>query len=112
MKTSLTRIANRLTQANIYGFASKELKFGNQARNKMLEGCDLLANAVQVTLGPNGRNVLIDSGYGSVKNTYDDVVKKDISITLAYVKDWFKRNIERTTQLKCFNSYVFVQKAK
>lgn len=73
MKTSLTRIANRLTQANIYGFASKELKFGNQARNKMLEGCDLLANAVQVTLGPNGRNVLIDSGYGSVKITKDGV---------------------------------------
>ena len=39
-------------------------------------------------------------GYGSVKNTYDDVVKKDSSITVAYVKDWFKRNIERTTQLK------------
>lgn len=73
MKTSLTRIANRLTLANIYGFASKELKFGNEARNKMLEGCDLLANAVQVTLGPNGRNVLIDSGYGSVKITKDGV---------------------------------------
>ena len=45
-------------------------------------------------------------GYGSVKNTYNDVVKKDFSITLDYVKDWFKRNIERTTQLKGFNSYV------
>jgi chaperonin GroEL len=39
----------------------------------MLEGCDLLANAVQVTLGPNGRNVLIESGYGSVKITKDGV---------------------------------------
>lgn len=73
MKTSLARIASRLNQTNLYGFASKELKFGNEARNKMLEGCDLLANAVQVTLGPNGRNVLIDSGYGSVKITKDGV---------------------------------------
>lgn len=56
-----------------FAFASKELLFGNEARNKMLEGCDLLANAVQVTLGPNGRNVLIDSNYGSVKITKDGV---------------------------------------
>jgi chaperonin GroEL len=39
----------------------------------MLEGCDALADAVQVTLGPNGRNVLIDSGYGPVKITKDGV---------------------------------------
>lgn len=73
MNTNLTKIASRLTHSQVYGFASKELKFGNEARNKMLEGCDLLANAVQVTLGPNGRNVLIDSGYGSVKITKDGV---------------------------------------
>ena len=54
-------------------FASKELLFGNDARNKMLEGCDALANAVQVTLGPNGRNVLIDQAYGGVKITKDGV---------------------------------------
>jgi chaperonin GroEL len=73
MKSSLSRIASSLTQRNAYKFASKELLFGNEARNKMLEGCDLLANAVQVTLGPNGRNVLIDSNYGSVKITKDGV---------------------------------------
>ena len=39
----------------------------------MLEGCDQLANAVQVTLGPNGRNVLIDQSYGGVKITKDGV---------------------------------------
>ena len=39
----------------------------------MLEGCDALANAVQVTLGPNGRNVLIDQSYGGVKITKDGV---------------------------------------
>lgn len=54
-------------------FSSKELLFGNDARNKMLEGCDALANAVQVTLGPNGRNVLIDQSYGGVKITKDGV---------------------------------------
>ncbi len=73
MKSGLSRIANRLTHSNACQFASKELLFGNEARNKMLEGCDLLANAVQVTLGPNGRNVLIDSNYGSVKITKDGV---------------------------------------
>lgn len=56
-----------------YNFASKELLFGNDARNKMLEGCDALANAVQVTLGPNGRNVLIDQTFGGVKITKDGV---------------------------------------
>ena len=62
-----------LTQQLKYAFAAKELKFGNQARAKMLEGCDSLANAVQVTLGPNGRNVLIDQSYGGVKITKDGV---------------------------------------
>jgi len=56
-----------------FNFASKELLFGNDARNKMLEGCDALANAVQVTLGPNGRNVLIDQSFGGVKITKDGV---------------------------------------
>ncbi len=56
-----------------FNFASKELLFGNDARIKMLEGCDALANAVQVTLGPNGRNVLIDQSFGGVKITKDGV---------------------------------------
>ena len=40
-------------------FASKELLFGTEARKRLLEGCKQLAEAVQVTLGPGGRNVLI-----------------------------------------------------
>lgn len=39
---------------------SKDLKFGSECRALMLEGCDKLADAVQVTLGPKGRNVVID----------------------------------------------------
>jgi chaperonin GroEL len=73
MQKSLTRAAARLSQRSSFGFASKELLFGNEARNRMLEGCDQLANAVQVTLGPNGRNVLIDQGFGPVKITKDGV---------------------------------------
>lgn len=54
-------------------FASKELLFGTQARKKLLEGCQQLCQAVQVTLGPGGRNVLIDQSYGSPKITKDGV---------------------------------------
>lgn len=73
----MNRNVNKLTPFLVnrlkYNFASKELLFGNDARNKMLEGCDALANAVQVTLGPNGRNVLIDQTFGGVKITKDGV---------------------------------------
>lgn len=73
MQARINHIAARLNKLNCYAFASKGLLFGNEARNKMLEGCDKLADAVQVTLGPNGRNVLIDQGYGPVKITKDGV---------------------------------------
>ena len=66
-------ISRSLTNQIKFAFAAKELKFGNDARTKMLEGCDALANAVQVTLGPNGRNVLIDQSFGGVKITKDGV---------------------------------------
>jgi hypothetical protein len=42
----------------------KELKFGYDARQKMMEGCNELADAVQVTLGPKGRNVIIEEMFG------------------------------------------------
>lgn len=61
--------------------ASKQLLFGTEARKKLLEGCKQLADAVQVTLGPGGRNVLIDQTYGSPKITKDGVtVAKAIEI--------------------------------
>jgi chaperonin GroEL len=55
-----------------YNFA-KEVKFSNDAREKMLKGCEQLADAVQITLGPSGRNVLIDQTYGGPKITKDGV---------------------------------------
>lgn len=53
--------------------SGKDLRFGSEARNLMLRGVDLLADAVQTTLGPKGRNVVIDMTYGSPKITKDGV---------------------------------------
>ena len=63
---------SNLNHINRY-FASKELVFGTQARKKLLDGCKQLCSAVEVTLGPGGRNVLIDQSYGSPKITKDGV---------------------------------------
>jgi chaperonin GroEL len=73
MQQTVHRLAQRLTHQGVYSFGAKDILFGNEARRRMLEGCDKLADAVQVTLGPSGRNVLIDSNYGSVKITKDGV---------------------------------------
>ena len=45
--------------------AAKEVKFDSEARAKMLSGVDILANAVKVTLGPKGRNVVLDKAFGA-----------------------------------------------
>ena len=53
--------------------AAKEVKFSVEARDKMLRGVDILANAVKVTLGPKGRNVVIDKSFGAPRITKDGV---------------------------------------
>ena len=59
---------------------AKIIKFSNEAREKMLEGIDTLADTVKVTLGPKGRNVVLDKGYGSPLITNDGVsIAKEIS---------------------------------
>jgi len=61
--------------------AAKDLKFGAEAREKLLRGIDILADAVQVTLGPKGRNVVIDKSYGAPRTTKDGVaVAKEIEL--------------------------------
>ncbi len=61
--------------------ASKEVKFGVDARDKMLRGVDVLANAVKVTLGPKGRNVVIEKSFGAPRITKDGVtVAKEIEL--------------------------------
>ena len=60
---------------------AKEIKYGEKARENMLKGVDTLADAVKVTLGPKGRNVLIDKSWGSPKITKDGVtVAKEIEL--------------------------------
>lgn len=61
--------------------AAKNIKFKEDARNKILKGVNVLANAVKVTLGPKGRNVIIDKSYGSPHITKDGVtVAKEIEL--------------------------------
>jgi chaperonin GroEL len=59
--------------------AAKEVRFSAEAREKMLRGVDTLANAVKVTLGPKGRNVVIEKSFGAPRITKDGVtVAKEI----------------------------------
>lgn len=61
--------------------AAKDVKFGNDARVKMLEGVNVLADAVKVTLGPKGRNVVLDKSFGSPTITKDGVsVAREIEL--------------------------------
>jgi chaperonin GroEL len=61
--------------------ASKDVKFGVDARDRMLHGVDILANAVRVTLGPKGRNVVLDKSFGAPRMTKDGVtVAKEIEL--------------------------------
>ena len=61
--------------------AAKQVVFGDQGRNKLVEGVDILANAVKVTLGPKGRNVVIEKSFGSPHITKDGVtVAKEIEL--------------------------------
>src|SRR5438067_2132945 len=61
--------------------SAKEVKFGVDARDKMLRGVDILADAVRVTLGPKGRNVVLDKSFGAPRVTKDGVtVAKEIEL--------------------------------
>src|SRR5678816_4175141 len=61
--------------------AAKEVRFSADARERMLRGVDILANAVKITLGPKGRNVVIDKAYGAPRTTKDGVtVAKEIEL--------------------------------
>ena len=65
--------------------AAKEVKFGEEARQRMKRGVDLLANAVKATLGPKGRNVVLDKSFGAPTVTKDGVsVAKEIELKDKY----------------------------
>ncbi|MGH8552495.1 MAG: TCP-1/cpn60 chaperonin family protein, partial [Methylococcales bacterium] len=62
--------------------AAKEVKFGDDARSKMLRGVNILASAVRVTLGPKGRNVILEKSFGAPTITKDGVsVAKEIEFS-------------------------------
>src|SRR6478735_6338192 len=61
--------------------AAKDVKFGADARERLIRGVDILADAVQVTLGPKGRNVVIEKSFGAPRSTKDGVtVAKEIEL--------------------------------
>ena len=61
--------------------AAKQVRFSVDARDKMLRGVDILAHAVRITLGPKGRNVVLDKSWGSPRITKDGVtVAKEIEL--------------------------------
>ena len=61
--------------------AAKDVKFAADARDRMMRGVDILANAVKVTLGPKGRNVIIEKSFGAPRTTKDGVtVAKEIEL--------------------------------
>ena len=61
--------------------ASKEVRFSSDARSRLIKGVDILADAVKVTLGPKGRNVVIDRSFGAPRITKDGVtVAKEIEL--------------------------------
>src|ERR1043166_4993987 len=62
--------------------AAKEVRFSGDARERMLRGVDILANAVKVTLGPKGRNVVLDKSFGAPRITNDGVtVAQEIELS-------------------------------
>jgi chaperonin GroEL len=62
--------------------AGKDVRFGSDARQRMLRGIDILADAVKITLGPKGRNVVLDKAYGAPRITKDGVtVAKEIELS-------------------------------
>ena len=68
--------------------AAKDVKHSAEARERLMHGVDILANAVKVTLGPKGRNVVLDKSFGAPRITKDGVtVAKDIEL-----QDKFKKH--------------------
>ena len=71
--------------------SAKEVKFGDDARARMVNGVNILANAVKITLGPKGRNVVLDKSFGAPTVTKDGVsVAKEIEL-----EDKFENMVHR-----------------
>jgi chaperonin GroEL len=76
-----TRENKVLVSVGVLNMAAKDVKFSQDARERMLRGVDILANAVKVTLGPKGRNVVLEKSFGAPRITKDGVtVAKEIEL--------------------------------
>ena len=81
--------------------SAKDVKFGDSARSKMIAGVNVLADAVKVTLGPKGRNVVIDRSFGAPHITKDGVtVAKEISLKDKFENKFRKPEILKDIQIK------------
>src|SRR6266568_8655670 len=75
------KIFQPINPSGVKTMAAKDVKFSGDARERMLRGVDILANAVKVTLGPKGRNVVIEKSFGAPRITKDGVtVAKEIEL--------------------------------
>src|SRR4051794_8949322 len=80
-RSRLTRRTNLFKYSGVVKMAAKDVKFSGDARERMLRGVDILANAVKVTLGPKGRNVVMEKSFGAPRITKDGVtVAKEIEL--------------------------------
>src|SRR5712691_6799317 len=75
------KIFQPINLSGVKTMAAKDVKFSGDARDRMLRGVDILANAVKVTLGPKGRNVLIEKSFGAPRITKDGVTAGDGTTT-------------------------------
>ena len=72
--------------------SAKDVKFGGDARVRMMEGVNILADAVKVTLGPKGRNVVLEKSFGAPTVTKDGVsVAKEIESSRTSSRTWAPR---------------------
>ena len=82
---------------------AKEIKYNVEARELLKEGVDALSNAVKVTLGPKGRNVIIDKKFGAPQVTKDGVtVAKEVELEDAIpnmAPRWSRRSLRRPTTM-------------
>ena len=76
---------------------AKDVKFSNDAREAMLKGVDVLANTVKVTLGPKGRNVVLNKSFGAPKITKDGVsVESPRKMTIGVSVVWSNSAVNQT----------------
>ena len=77
---------------------AKIIKFNTEARTKMQQGIEALANAVKVTLGPKGRNVVLDKSYGAPRTTKDGISLK--TWAHRWLKKWLAKQMMKLVMVQ------------